>query len=50
MEGLLLSNEEMEKVIDITKYITIPDEQPKGDMVVGCKGCEGGCAAEICAK
>lgn len=50
MEKLRLNEEEFEKVIDISKYINLPDEPPMNQMVVGCKGCEGGCAAAICAR
>lgn len=50
METLLLDKEELDNIIYISAYLSIPEVQPKSDMVVGCKGCEGGCAAEICAK
>lgn len=49
MEGLRLQEAELDNVIDISQYINLPESQFVGDIAVGCKGCEGGCAAEICA-
>ncbi len=49
MDDLKLREQEIDNVIDITQYINLPDSQLVGDIAVGCKGCEGGCAAEICA-
>ena len=49
-ESFALNDMEYDKIVKFSDYVSIPDEQPIGQIAVGCKGCEGGCAAEICAK
>lgn len=47
---LALKEKEYNKIVQFSEHIRLPKEQPTGQRAVGCKGCEGGCAAEICAR
>ena len=49
MEDIKMSAEEIEQIIILAGIIDLPEKQPVTTEVVGCKGCEGGCAAELCA-
>lgn len=50
MEEIKLSSEEIQQITIIVGMIQLPEVQPVSCDIVGCKGCEGGCAAELCAK
>lgn len=50
MEKITLTAEEIQQVVILADLIKLPEKQPVSSEIVGCKGCEGGCAAEICAK
>ena len=50
MEDIKMSVEEIEQLTILVGFINIPEKQPVTTEVVGCKGCEGGCAAELCAS
>ncbi len=50
MDSIKMNAEEIQQVIILAGLINLPEKQPVGCEIVGCKGCEGGCASAICAN
>ena len=49
MEKIILKQNEKDNVIYLSSKIKLPTTPKEGTIAIGCKGCEGGCAAELCA-
>jgi len=49
MTALILDFKEIKKIKKANESISLPPVSKQHTRAVGCKGCEGGCAAEICA-
>lgn len=49
MKTLILDYKEIKKIKKANELIVLPSVSKEHTKAVGCKGCEGGCAAEICA-
>lgn len=47
MEKLTLTEEEIKEVVVITGLVTLPETATVSSTVIGCKGCEGGCATAL---